>query len=179
MGGAARKRRQVVGAAPVGRHGPRDRGPLFASHPLSISHNGEGLYSVSYTPDLSGTYEVFITATREHWRSATTSANFIAQQASYLAATVSGNPQVSQLRPVTLTVHNEHQLPVIEALVTISGTQEYVTRVTNAAGEALFPLMPSNGAPYEVKIEKPGYATTRLELAVEPARIYLPLVLRQ
>ncbi|MBN1921670.1 MAG: SBBP repeat-containing protein, partial [Anaerolineae bacterium] len=126
--------------------------PLFASHPLSISHNGEGLYSVSYTPDLSGTYEVFITATREHWRSATTSANFIAQQASYLAATVSGNPQVSQLRPVTLTVHNEHSLPVIDALVTVSGTQEYVTRVTNAAGEALFPLMPSNGAPYEVKI---------------------------
>ena len=153
--------------------------PLFASHPLSISHNGEGLYSVSYTPDLSGTYEVFITATREHWRSATTSANFIAQQASYLAATVSGNPQVSQLRPVTLTVHNEHQLPVIGALVTISGTQEYVTRVTNAAGEALFPLMPFNGTPYEVKIEKPGYATTRLELTVEPARIYLPLVLRQ
>ena len=153
--------------------------PLFASHPLSISHNGEGLYSVSYTPDLSGTYEVFITATREHWRSATTSAHFIVQQASYLAATVSGNPQVSQLRPVTLTVHNEHQLPVIGALVTISGTQEYVTRVTNAAGEALFPLMPSNGTPYEVKIEKPGYATTRLDLAVEPARIYLPLVLRQ
>jgi len=152
--------------------------PLFTSHSISVSHTGEGLYATSYTPTLSGTYEIFVTAARENWRGDSTSATFVAQQASCLASTVTGNPQVGQLRTVTVTVNNEFNLPVVDALVTISGTQEYVNRTTDTSGLALFPLLASSGIPYKVRIEKPGHATTYFDLAIEPAKVYLPLVLR-
>jgi hypothetical protein len=152
--------------------------PLFTTHPISVSHNGTGLYSAAYTSTLTGTHEIIVTVAREDWRGDSASASFVAQQASQLASTVNGSPQVGQLRTVTVTAHNEHNLPAIDALVTISGTQEYISRRTDASGKAVFPLQASSGTPYEVWIEKPGYATTRFELAVDPGQIYLPLVLR-
>ena len=67
---------------------------------------------------------------------------------------------------------------MVGALVTISGAQEYVNRTTDTSGQAVFPLLPPDSTPYQVRIEKTGYATTRFEIAVDLAQIYLPLVLR-
>jgi hypothetical protein len=152
--------------------------PLLVSHPVSVVHDSKGLYSIDYTAALSGTHQLFVTAARDRWRGDSTSATFTVERASLLHPEVTGVPRVGQVETVTVTVHNEVAVPMVDASVTISGTGEYINRPTDDSGQAVFPLLASRGTAYEVWIKKPGYATTRLEIAVDPADVYLPLVIR-
>ena len=152
--------------------------PILTDHVVTMSQVNTGTYYGTYTPVLSGTYEALISAERPNWRGAKTQTSFTTGQPSMLLPIIKGSPQVGQTRQLTVTVQNERGLRVPDASVTISGTNELLYRETDTAGMATFYASPLVAIPYQIKIQKMGYADTSTTLEVEPFALYLPLVLR-
>ena len=152
--------------------------PVFADHAVTVTRVATGTYRATYTPVLSGTYQVNARAEKPNWRGSEAQATFTVGQPGVLLPTIGGTLQAGQTGPLTVTVRNEWGLPVPMASVILSGTNELLYRETDTDGAAIFYASPCAAAPYRVTIQKMGYADTSMTLEVEPFGVYLPLILR-
>jgi hypothetical protein len=152
--------------------------PDYGVHDLAMTRIETGTYHGTYTPVLSGTYRVTLTADKTNYRGAEGETFFVAEQYSQLFPSIEGSPKAGQTTPLTVTVRNERDLPVPEAAVVLSGTNELLYRQSDSVGVATFWASPKAVVPYEVIIQKMGYAETRMMVDVGPFELYLPTVLK-
>jgi len=152
--------------------------PALAEHILTMSQVTTGTYQGVDTPILSGTYEVNISAQKFNWRGSEAQATFSAGQPSWLQPAIEGSPRAGQTKPITVTVHNEQALPIPGASVILSGTNELLYRETDASGIAVLWVTPPGIEPYQVTVQKLGYARTTTIVEVEAFELYLPLILK-
>ncbi len=92
--------------------------------------------------------------------------------------TVEGQPKAGDIRPITVTVRSEAGIPIPDATVVLSGTEEILRGETDAAGSVVLQTFPPDVRSYVLTTDKMGYAGAITEVSVEWFRLYLPLILR-
>jgi len=146
---------------------------------VAMNQVGTGLYHGMVTAPISGTYLATVEVNKPNHQVMGSSMVFIADEMSQLQPTVEGYPVLAVTKPVTFTVYNEYGVPIVGAQVVISGTDEYVSSLTDQMGQAVVQLSPISSDRYQVVLEKPGFADTLMDLPVWAVpRVYLPLILR-
>jgi hypothetical protein len=133
---------------------------------VAMNPIGTGRYQGAVTAPITGTYLATAEVSKPNYRAVGNSTFFVAGQPSQLLPTVDGRPILGTAQPVTVTVRNEQGVPIIGAGLVVSGTLEYLTRQTDAAGQAVLQLSPTITEPYQVSLEKLSFTTTLMDLPV-------------
>jgi len=147
--------------------------PTFTSYPLSVTRVHTGTYQANYTPVLSGTHQVVVTAEKANWRGDEDITTFIVESYSQLIPEVVGNPKVGETGLITFTVRNDRDFPVPGASVFLSGTAQLLYGATDDSGVATICVAPPDTLSYDVRVEKDGHASTATALDVDPIETYL------
>jgi len=132
-----------------------------AMNPIST-----GQYQGTVTAPITGTYLAAVDVSRPNYRAVGNNTFFVAGEHSQLLPTFDGHPIQGTTQPVTVTVRNEQGIPIAEASLVVSGTMEYMTRQTDGTGQAVLYLSPTITEPYQVSLEKLGFAQTVMDLPV-------------
>jgi len=140
--------------------------PDGLSETVAMSHTGAGQYLGVVTPPITGTYMVDVTLSKPDCYTVGDETFLVAGQASLLLPLVEGQLVAAHTRPVTVTVTNEHSMPVLDARVVISTTDTFLTDKTNNLGQAAFQVRAESGQSVELLVEKPGFAGTSMDLPV-------------
>jgi len=151
--------------------------PDGATQSVTMNPIGTGHYQGAVTSPMAGTYLATVDVSKAGYRGTSSRAFFIASEASQLQPTVDGRPIVGATRPVTVTVSNERGTPIVGASVVVSGTTEYLSRQTDAMGQAVLRLSPVVTDTYQVALEKLGFAHTVVDVPVWIASDVWPPVL--
>jgi hypothetical protein len=146
---------------------------------VAMNQVGTGLYRGMITTPISGTYLATVEVNKPNHQVVGSDMILIADEMSQLQVTMEGHPVLATTRPVTFTVRNEQSIPIVGAWIVISGTIEYRSNPTDRLGQAVLQLSPISSDPYQITIEKPGFADTLIDLPVWIVpRVYLPVILR-
>lgn len=127
---------------------------------ISLTKYATGKYRGSFTPTVSGTYEVTVSSGAPGYRVVSGNTSFIVERASQLVPSVSGRAVISATRPLSVTVLNQLNLPVVDASVSLANTKEELSGITDINGLVKFFVSPEDSQSYQLEISKPGYART-------------------
>jgi len=133
---------------------------------VTMNPIGTGQYQGSVTVPITGTYLAAVDVSKPNYRAVGNSTFFVAGERSQLLPAVDGRPILGTTQPVTLTVRNEQGTPIVGASLVVSGTLEYLARQTDEAGQAVLQLSPTITVPYQISLEKLGFAQTLMDLPV-------------
>ncbi|RLC78183.1 MAG: hypothetical protein DRI81_07250 [Chloroflexi bacterium] len=131
--------------------------PLNQTESLTLQPVGTGQYAASYTPAMSGTYQLRPTAQSDDQYIYLFDSVFAVEQESHLEVTVDGRPMTGQIVPVTVTVKSDQDVAIPDAQISLTSGAERLQGVTNEAGQVVFVTAPQFASPYELKAQKTGY----------------------
>jgi hypothetical protein len=126
-----------------------------------------GIYRTTYSPSITGTFQVDVSVAKSNYAGNTSSTYVICQDASLLLTAVQGQLTLDEMVAMTLTVQNERGTPVRNATVAVSDTQGSLVAFTDQDGRATFALEAADTIPRQVRVEKGGFASTSLQLPVK------------
>lgn len=145
---------------------------------LPMTWVDNGTYRTDFTPAISGTYSLELAVARENYRTVGDQSFFIAEMSTLLIPAIKGQPQVGEIRPVSVTVNSETGIPISGVTVILSGTEEILRSETDETGCVVLQTFPPDVCAYVLTTERMGYAGATTEVAVGWFQVYLPLVLR-
>ncbi len=140
--------------------------PDGTTQTIAMNPVGTGQYHGTLAVPITGTYLATVEVGKPNYRAVGNHTFFVAGGSSQLLPTVNGQPLLGTISPITVTVHNEHGVAIPEASVVISSASEYLSLQTDTAGQAVLELAPTITEPYQVSLEKMGFAQTLMDLPV-------------
>jgi hypothetical protein len=141
---------------------------------VSLTQLGTGQFQGSVDPLQEGTHIVVAEITNPGFRTVGDEAFFVVDRYSVLRPKIEGQLKLNQTSPLTVTVSNENRVPVSGAHVTISDTEQLRTGTTGLGGEVTLQATPTVSEPFQLVVEKTGYARTKLDLPVQVTTDTIP-----
>jgi hypothetical protein len=140
--------------------------PDGSQFPLTVSKLSTGHYYGSFTASMVGTHLASVEVYLPNYRGIGNRTFFVVDTVSQLVPQIDGRPILGTSKPITITLSNELAIPMPDANVVISGTNEHLYSLTDELGQVIVYLSPENLDSYQLSVQKLGFATTLVDIPI-------------
>lgn len=133
---------------------------------LTLSRIGPGRYQGQTQVQMAGTHQITVGLQQSGYRLYADRATFIADHRSHLKVVTDGRPVLNATRPISLTVMNEQNASVGDAIMIIRTSDEYYFGQTDSNGQLTLNLSPQIAETYQIEVSRAGFSQVSTELPV-------------